>query len=235
MSPCLSHTAFALADTYDSLSPQSSFKRKSFNQTMGDVKYPAACEWYGFVCRRKVRSEGEGRLPSRLRPKPWKPSAPLPSSPLFSSGCSATTNNNFLLLRRTNRIHFFHLYAKKVNRLRRGVCLLIGQEAVTSVSGEDYAGKRAFQRATHRDELRMAYSRVSYPACTVACCSDTGGKNGEVAKANCIPVPITKLWHWPDLGYLLYLKPYIYTIVLAKNKERYGWITECAFTYNHVA
>lgn len=131
---------------------------------MADVKCPEACEALEsqmiWICRQKGRVKSEGRLPSTPKPKPWRRSAPLSSSPLFSSGCSETANNNFLFLQRTNsivRVHFFHLHANKVVRLRQGVpvCLPIGQEAVTGLIGGDYAGMRTFHTATHRDKLRL--------------------------------------------------------------------------------
>ena len=68
-------------------------------------------------------------------------------------------------------------------RLRRGVPLrlLLGQEAVTSLSRGDKAGTRAFHKATRRDELRLLNlhglyherRRVSSTECAVAFSSDT--------------------------------------------------------------
>lgn len=72
-------------------------------QTMADVTSPEACRWTDVDCRHKGEVKSE-RLPLTPKPKPWRPSAPLLSPPLFSSGCSGTANNNFLFLDKQHQL-----------------------------------------------------------------------------------------------------------------------------------
>lgn len=67
-----------------------SVNRKSFRQW----PYVTFCGWNDASLSSRgceVRSE---RSLLRQKPRPWRPSAPPPSPPLSSSGCSGTTNNN---------------------------------------------------------------------------------------------------------------------------------------------